>query len=426
MKYTNKSKNSNKISYKNSSKLQSRVKSKTNSSKSSSKHNRLVSKITNSIYNKNIDNKSINNKSIESKTTFKERYTNKESYTNSDQVQYSHKDLFVAPAGLNVGQEYRTPVVTLDITNEEQDRRVDNFLISILPNVPKSNWYKLLRKGEIRVNKKRIKPEYKLQVGDQLRIAPLTLVVQNDKNLSLESAVNLDSVKELAKRIVYEDKGMIIIDKPVGIAVHGGSGLSYGVIEALRFLMPKEKKLELVHRIDRETSGLLIIAKKNSYLKHLQEQFRAKTIQKSYYCLVPGVWSCKQVNKPLHRYEKQGERFVEVSELGKPSVTDYKVVDYLSDDKGNISSLLIAKPRTGRTHQIRVHCMDELAALAGDQKYANLNELAYYKNLGLKRMFLHAFKLEFNHPESNERKVVEIPLNRELQNLVDKLYVVDK
>ncbi|WP_262407798.1 RluA family pseudouridine synthase [Psittacicella hinzii] len=324
-----------------------------------------------------------------------------------------------------IGQEYRTKVVELVINEDEQDRRIDNFLISILPNIPKTTFYKLLRKGEIRVNKGRIKPEYKLKLNDVVRMPPLVLTHTLDKTAELKDIVKLNSVQDLKNRIVYEDEGLFIINKPAGIAVHGGSGVNYGVVEALRVLFPREKRLELVHRIDRETSGLLMVARKPSVLKFLQDQFRNKTIFKSYLCLVPGIWQESQVDAPLLRYEKLGERFVKVDDQGKESQTKFKRLAVYQDENGEKYSLVEASPLTGRTHQIRVHALHALAPLAGDEKYQDLIATSYIKKVGLKRMFLHAYKLNFISAKTGEREVIEISLDNELENFLSKLTKIE-
>lgn len=344
--------------------------------------------------------------------------TVKNANINSD---LEHSAYFLPKEKLNYGDEYRTPVVELIATIDDQDRRIDNFLISILPAVPKSTWYKLLRKGEIRVNKKRIDQTYKIVAGDVIRICPLILTYQEDKTIALQNIVKLNSVQELVQQIVYEDKGFFIINKPAGIAVHGGSGVDYGVVEALRVLFPKEKRLELVHRIDRDTSGLLMVARKPSVLKNLQDQFRNKTIYKSYLCLIPGIWQAEHIDAPLLRYEKLGERFVKVDKDGKPSQTDFKLLKLYKSWQGDVFSLVEASPRTGRTHQIRVHALHALAPLAGDEKYQDLPATSFFKKLGLQRMFLHAYKLNFIHPVTGEREIVEIPLALELQKFLDSL-----
>ncbi|RIY32458.1 hypothetical protein CJP74_04540 [Psittacicella melopsittaci] len=366
----------------------------------------------------NLQSKKINPKST---NTSSARLKSEAIVKEKEYLDLEHREAFKAPADVAIGQEYRTPVVELVAKEEDQDRRIDNFLISILPNIPKTNFYKLLRKGEIRINKGRIKPEYKINQGDVIRIAPLILKNTPDKSIELQDIVKLNSVKVLKDNIVYEDKGLFIINKPAGIAVHGGSGLSYGVVEALRVLFPKEKRLELVHRIDKETSGLLMVARKASVLKALQDQFRNKTIHKSYLCLVPGVWQEDFVDAPLLRYEKLGERFVKVDEQGKESRTNFKLVQLYEDSNGEKFSLVEASPLTGRTHQIRVHALHALAPLAGDSKYQDLIATSYLQKLGLNRMFLHAYKLNYIDPESQERKIVQIPLAPELENFLAKL-----
>ena len=283
--------------------------------------------------------------------------------------------------------------VTIDADNVQQ--RIDNFLIAKLKGVPKSMLYRILRKGEVRVNKKRVKPDYKLCEGDYVRIPPV--------RISEKPAVQVDSkrVAALEHTIIFEDDRIMLLNKPSGLAVHGGSGLSYGLIEALRILRPEQSFLELVHRLDRDTSGCLLVAKKRSALRNLHEQLREKTMLKRYHALVMGQWPSHRhkVVAPLQKNVlKSGERLVSVSNAGKPSETTFKVLA-----RYGFSSLVEASPITGRTHQIRVHCLHAGCPIGLDDKYGNTDFDEHLKSLGLKRLFLHAHSLEFTHPHSGKK-----------------------
>lgn len=303
----------------------------------------------------------------------------------------------------------------ITIDSEDAGQRIDNFLLKTLKGVPKSMIYRLLRKGEIRVNKKRTKPEYKLVDEDIIRVAPIR-VSENTNTVSTQ----LNVVANLEKQILFEDERLIVINKPSGMAVHGGSGLSFGLIEALRALRPEARMLELVHRLDRDTSGCLVVAKKRSALRNLHEQLRNKTVQKFYHALVKGRWSNKltRVTEGLKKNDlKSGERVVVVDNInGKESETRYKVIQHYKN-----ATLVRAFPVTGRTHQIRVHCQTKGHAIACDAKYGHEDFDQEMKTLGLKRLFLHAASIEFTHPLSNERIKVEAPLEPSLEKLLSKL-----
>ncbi|RLV58812.1 23S rRNA pseudouridine(955/2504/2580) synthase RluC [Parashewanella curva] len=303
----------------------------------------------------------------------------------------------------------------VEIDEDHAGQRIDNFLVTKLKGVPKSMIYRIVRKGEVRVNKKRIKPEYKLQYGDLVRIPPVRV---SQKETAAPSP-KLDRVAILEQRIVYEDKFLIALNKPSGIAVHGGSGVNYGVIEALRSLRPQQKFIELVHRLDKETSGILLIAKKRSTLKHLQDQLREKKMQKDYLALVKGEWDKKDklIKAPLLKITlKSGERIVRVNNEGKPSQTRFKIVQ-----KYQGATLVKASPLTGRTHQIRVHCQYTGHPIACDEKYSEQAFDDSMREQGLRRLFLHAAQLEFTHPDSEERMTVNAPLDDDLQKLIAKL-----
>ncbi|MGM3176146.1 23S rRNA pseudouridine(955/2504/2580) synthase RluC [Dickeya lacustris] len=298
----------------------------------------------------------------------------------------------------------------LTISAEESGQRIDNFLRTKLKGVPKSMIYRILRKGEVRVNKKRVKPEYKLLDGDELRIPP---VRQSEREEAPVSA-SLGKVSALAECILFEDDYLLILNKPSGTAVHGGSGLSFGVIEGLRALRPDARFLELVHRLDRDTSGVLLVAKRRSALRSLHEQLRGKGMQKDYLALVRGQWQshCKTVQAPLLKNILQsGERIVRVNSEGKPSETLFKV-----EERFDCATLVRASPVTGRTHQIRVHTQYAGHPIAFDDRYGDREFDAQLVDTGLNRLFLHAQALRFEHPHTGETVRIEAPLDPMLRN----------
>lgn len=302
----------------------------------------------------------------------------------------------------------------VQIDSEQQGQRIDNFLRTFLKGVPKSMIYRLLRKGEVRVNKKRIKPEYKLVDGDELRIPPIRVSEQPQG-----PSVKLDKVATLEQHILYEDELLIVVNKPSGMAVHGGSGLSFGVIEALRSLRPDARFLELVHRLDRDTSGCLLIAKRRSALKHLHEQLRVKTMDKRYKALVMGEWPANRfkVKAPLRKnILKSGERLVSVSPDGKPSETRFRILQTYK-----FATLVEASPITGRTHQIRVHCLHAGHPIAVDDKYGDEEFDSLTRKAGLDRLFLHAWSLSFTHPKTEKRMKIEAPLDGKLTTTLENL-----
>ncbi|EKP0247627.1 23S rRNA pseudouridine(955/2504/2580) synthase RluC [Aeromonas veronii] len=305
-------------------------------------------------------------------------------------------------------------VQLLTIEAEHDGQRIDNFLKTQLKGVPKSLIYRILRKGEVRVNKKRIKPEYKLCAGDEVRVPPVRVAEKNE----LPSA-NLGVIQRLESQILFEDDAMIVLNKPSGMAVHGGSGLSFGVIEGLRALRPEARFLELVHRLDRDTSGVLLVAKKRSALRSLHEQLRVKTMRKQYLALVRGKWQAhvKVVNAPLRKNDLQsGERVVRVSADGKPSETRFRIVRQFAE-----ATLVECSPITGRTHQIRVHTLHAGHPIACDDKYGEAAFDEKMRSQGLKRLFLHAWKLSFTHPADGREMQVEAPLAPELDNFLNGL-----
>lgn len=314
-----------------------------------------------------------------------------------------------------MSDEIKLPVQIIEIEPDFIGQRIDNFLLARLKGVPKSVIYRVLRKGEVRVNKKRIKPEYKLQQDDVVRIPPLTVAAEGEP-----VSVKLSMVKNLEQHILFEDNDLIVLNKPSGMAVHGGSGLQFGVIEALRALRPLAKHLELVHRLDRDTSGCLLIAKKRSVLTHLHEQLRNKTVEKKYWALVAGDWDNKvrKVTEPLKKNTLQsGERVVRVDEKdGKPSETRFRILQRYQQ-----GTLVEAFPVTGRTHQIRVHTACKGHPIACDDKYGDNTFTAQMQQVGLNRLFLHAKTLSFMHPITETTMRVEAPLDPVLEQALSKL-----
>ncbi len=294
-------------------------------------------------------------------------------------------------------------------------QRIDNFLRTQLKGVPKSMIYRILRKGEVRVNKKRIKPEYKLEEGDEIRIPPVRVAEREEQALSPA----LTKVAALENAILYEDEAILVLNKPSGMAVHGGSGLSFGVIEGLRALRSEARFLELVHRLDRDTSGVLLVAKKRSALRALHEQLRGKGMQKEYLALVRGSWpsSLKVVQVPLLKNTLQGgERMVRVSAEGKPSETRFK-----PEARYAGATLVKASPVTGRTHQIRVHARHAGHPIAFDDRYGDRVFDKQLEGSGLSRLFLHAAALTFIHPVSGETLRVEAPMDAMLKACLSQL-----
>ena len=301
----------------------------------------------------------------------------------------------------------------MTVTEEDAGQRIDNFLLRTCKGVPKSHIYRVLRSGEVRVNKGRIDQTYRLEEGDVVRVPPMRVA---------ERPAN--EVPGAEFRVLLEDNYMLVIDKPAGIAVHGGSGVKYGVIEQLRAARPRAKFLELVHRLDRETSGILLIAKKRSALNSLHDQMRDGTTEKRYFTLVYGDWRNQKqhVKLPLFKYTTpDGERRVRVQSDGQPSHTIFHLLKKYGE-----FALLEAELKTGRTHQIRVHLASSGFPIAGDEKYGNflLNrslQKAEGKRGALKRMFLHAHRISFDHPETGERTTLDAALPLECERFLKSL-----
>ena len=298
-------------------------------------------------------------------------------------------------------------------------QKIDNYLIKILKGVPKGHVYKLLRTGQVRVNKKRVKTEYKLCQGDELRIPPVDF---KEKIAPKSLKIDNHTKKSITQNILFEDDNLLIINKPHGLAVHGGSGLSFGVIELVRQIYPDEKFLELVHRLDKETSGVLMIAKKRTALVELQKQIREKKIHKKYMVAISGLWKDKQktVNLNLIKTSNSEGQKVSVvdSKEGHINSKESKSVFFLKKHFRNFS-LLDVKLITGRTHQIRVHLAHLGFPVLGDQRYGDFKVNKELEKNGFKRMFLHASEYGVIHPKSGEKLFISAPLPEELFSFID-------
>lgn len=300
----------------------------------------------------------------------------------------------------------------VEVGEDGAGQRIDNYLTKLLKGVPKSHIYRILRSGEVRVNGGRIGPEHRLVAGDKLRIPPV-------RTAQPLPAARPELASRIEAHVLHEDDALLVIDKPSGLAVHGGSGISHGVIEQMRAARPAAGFLELVHRIDRDTSGVLLLAKKRSALTALHAQLREGRAQKFYLVLVSGAWRNEKQNVrlALNKYVlASGERRVSVSEDGMASHTIFRLKQAWQG-----FSLLEAELKTGRTHQIRVHLAHLGYPIAGDDKYGDfaLNKVLAKK--GLKRMFLHAWKIGITHPQTGEHAAYEAPLPQELQAFLDRL-----
>lgn len=305
-------------------------------------------------------------------------------------------------------------VQIIDIPAEFAGQRLDNFLFTRLKGVPKSRIYRMLRSGEVRLNGGRVKAQDRIEGGDKLRIPPVRVAERE------EPALPTNLLRQrLENRVVFEDEAMLVLNKPVGMAVHGGSGTSFGVIEGLRHLRPEARFLELVHRLDRDTSGLLLVAKKRSALRVLHELFREDQVEKRYLALLAGAWGQKHwlVDAPLEKNIAQGgERMVRVSSQGKPAQTHFRRLQRFAQ-----ATLVEAKPVTGRTHQIRVHAAHLGHPIAGDERYGKEEANREFRQLGLKRLFLHAADLAIAHPASGEPLRLHAPLEAELETFLQSL-----
>ena len=312
-------------------------------------------------------------------------------------------------------------VSLITVAEHEAGQRLDNYLIKILKGVPKSHIHRIIRAGEVRLNKKRCKPDSRIQTGDLLRIPPVRTA---EKQRSSENRAQAVPAREFT--IIYEDDALLVIDKPAGTAVHGGSGVSFGVIEQIRRARPDARYLELVHRLDKDTSGLLMIAKKRSALVKLHEAIRNDHPKKIYLALGVGKLpnDSFHVKLPLFKYTgAQGEKMVRVSEDGQSAHTIFRVLNRFSDDllhQVGLSQLTLVQAtlKTGRTHQIRVHLQSQHCPIAGDERYGDYQANKRLQKLGLKRMFLHAAELHLDHPLTGEKLILKAPLPQDLAQFV--------
>ncbi len=310
-------------------------------------------------------------------------------------------------------REMRTDVQHLEVSLQEAGQRLDNYVHKRLGGVPRSRVYRVIRKGEVRVNGRRAGPETRLQINDRIRIPPVRVLPPPQAGKPSEPLC-----QSIRKAIIYQDEKLLVLDKPAGIAVHGGSGVSFGVIEALRALRP-EDSLELVHRLDRDTSGCLLIARQAGTLRSLHALLRTEGFEKRYLALVRGKWElgAKRIDVPLRTDTRSGgERTVRAGASGKPSVSDFRPVQFF----GRTATLVEVTLRTGRTHQIRVHAQHAAHPVAGDEKYGDAAFNDELRALGLGRMFLHAHSVSFAWPQGGEFSV-NSPLPPELAAVLDEL-----
>jgi 23S rRNA pseudouridine955/2504/2580 synthase len=306
-------------------------------------------------------------------------------------------------------------VVYVYAADGDVGQRIDNFLIRVLKSAPRTLVYRILKSGEVRVNSGRVKPDYRLVLGDRIRVPPVRLKPQEPPGTPSRSLRDL-----LAASIIHEDRDLIVVNKPAGVSVHGGSGVSSGVIETLRALRPELKELELVHRLDRDTSGCLLVAKRRAALRNMHAQLREREMDKHYLALLRGRWpfGAKTITLPLKTNLKQGgERVVKVHEDGQEAITHYKPLEQF----GKTATLMDISIGTGRTHQIRVHSAHCGHPVAGDEKYGDRDADAKLKAYGLRRMFLHAHTLSFERPDSGGTFNVTAPLSQELEEVLAKL-----
>lgn len=313
-------------------------------------------------------------------------------------IQQTH-DEFI-PAADATYATGRTGVQLISVSVHSDGQRLDNFLLSRLRGLPKSHLYRLIRKGEIRINKKRCKPDTRVGEGDVVRVAPLRLSAETPMAIPGDRLLSL-----LADSVLYEDEELLIINKPSGLAVHAGTGSNVGVIEALRFAAAPGEFRELVHRLDKETSGCLMIAKSGLALKTLQEDLKQKRIRKTYSALVHGHWPAEltEVDVPLRKFQPhEGERIVRVDKNGKASVTRFRLLETWPD-----ASLVEAQPLTGRTHQIRVHCQHAGHPIIGDDKYT-LHKRHRFEHV--RQLNLHASQLALQHPVTGKALKIAAPL----------------
>ena len=308
----------------------------------------------------------------------------------------------------------KTKVKFVIVSEEFAGQRIDNYLVNYLKNVPKSHIYRLIRTGDVRINKRRIKAFYRLLEGDSIKIPPLYL-----EEKAKQAPPSQHTMQYLKDRILYEDDYLIILNKPSGLSVHAGSTVRIGVIEAMKYLYPQYPQLELAHRLDSETSGCLVLAKKRRVLRKLHQLLREGKTTKLYWALTMGHWKKSEchVNLPLHKdYRDGGKHVVEVNESGKEAITEFHPQEIFKQ-----ATLVEVKLLTGRTHQIRVHAAHFNHSIAGDDRYGDAEFNRSCQRLGLKRMFLHARSIEFTLPLLKQHIKVTAPLDSELADFLKLL-----
>ena len=302
---------------------------------------------------------------------------------------------------------------TTEVDADSAGQRVDNFLLRELKGVPRTHVYRLIRSGQVRVNSGRVRASYRLASGDTVRIPPVS------QRARPKPAAAEEGLQWLEQRILYEDSRILVLDKPAGMAVHGGSGVSIGCIEALRCLRPKLTGMDLVHRLDRDTSGCLLVAKRRSALRALHAVLREGGMEKRYLALLRGNWQhgARTVDLPLLRQRGGGGASVRVAEGGKPAQSQFRVVEFYDHD----ATLVEVTIPTGRTHQIRVHAASMGHPIAGDPRYGDAAFNERMRRLGLERMFLHAHAIGFTWPGSEEPFMVSAPLPDDLRDVQQRL-----
>lgn len=308
--------------------------------------------------------------------------------------------------------DQRPSVTYVDIGESHAGQRLDNFLITHLKGVPKSRIYRIIRDGQVRVNRKRARQTTRLEAGDQVRIPPI-----RTSDRPVAPAVGEALAERLSRSLLYEDDVLLVYNKPAGLAVHGGSGISLGLIETLRALRPSDANLELVHRLDRDTSGCIMVARHRGFLRRLQRLMQSGGVEKRYWLVTRGFrGKTRTIDAPLMKFNQGNERVVRVSREGKPSVTHFSLVQRFEH-----AQLVEALLETGRTHQIRVHAQHGGFPLLGDAKYGDAARAEALKSDGLGRMYLHARQLRFVHPGSGKLMTIEAPLDDQFDQLLARL-----
>ena len=314
----------------------------------------------------------------------------------------------------SLAEQYSRGVYHIEVNSEFEGQRLDNFLLRSLKGVPRSHVYRLIRSGQIRVNSGRAHPSYRLKLDDLIRVPPVSQRSPTERKFKKEDT------DWLVERIIYEDSRILVLDKPSGVAVHGGSGISLGCIEALRCLKPNLPSLELIHRLDRGTSGCLLVAKRRSALRRIHQLLREGQVRKNYLALVEGAWQGSETDVDFNltaNRRKKGETFVRVDSEGKPAHSRFCVIERYQSG----ATLMEVSTTTGRTHQIRVHAAHMGHTVAGDERYGNQEFNLIMKNKGLHRLFLHALSISFVWPQTEEEFFVSASLPDELGQVLGRV-----